>query len=54
MTVLQLIASGLIRLDFDDDTKCYCKLNVTDLIPAYLDDSIWDLISMVDENETGY
>ena len=47
-TVLQLIASRLIRLSFDDDNKCYCKLNVTDLLPAYLDDSIWDLSSIVD------
>ena len=52
VTVLQLIASGLIKLDFDDDNKCYCTLSVTDLIPACLDDSIWDLIIMVNENET--
>ena len=52
VTVLQLIASGLIKLHFDDDNKCYCTLSVTDLIPAYLDDSIWDKIIMVDENET--
>ena len=51
VTVLQLIASELIRLDFDEDNKCYCKLNVNQLLPAYLDDTIWEVISMVDENE---
>mmetsp|Transcript_20373 Transcript_20373/g.19596 ORF Transcript_20373/g.19596 Transcript_20373/m.19596 type:complete len:186 (-) Transcript_20373:60-617(-) len=48
VTVLQLIASELIRLNFDEDNICYCRLNVTDLIPAYLDESIWGLLSMVD------
>ena len=48
---MQLIASELIRLDFDEDSKCYCKLNVTQLIPAYLDDNIWDVISIVDETK---
>ena len=50
VTVLQLIASELIRSDFDDENKFYCRLNVTDLRPAYLDDLIRGLISMVDES----
>ena len=50
VTVLHLIANGLIRLDFDDDYACYCRLNVKYLIPAYFYDSIWQLISMVDES----
>lgn len=51
VTVLQLIASKLISLDFDDEGKCFCRLNVMDLRPAYLDDSIWEQISMVDKSD---
>ena len=51
VTVLQLIASELISLDFYNEGKCLCRLNMTDLRPTYLDDSICEQISMVDESD---
>lgn len=39
------------RVRFDNDHKCSYRLNVTDLRPDYLDNSIWELISMVDKGE---
>ena len=41
VTVLQLIASGLVRLEITSDEKCYCRLVINDLSPAYLDDETW-------------
>ena len=41
VTVLQLIASGLIRLEITPDEQCYCRLVVNDLSPAYLNDERW-------------
>ena len=42
VTVLQLIASGLIELQFDDKTfECTCRLVVTGHSPAYLDATNW-------------
>ena len=41
VTVLQLIASGLIRLEITPDEQCYCRLVVKDLSPAYLNDEKW-------------
>ena len=42
VTVLQLIASGLIELKFADNTfECTCRLVVTGATPAYMDDTNW-------------
>ena len=42
VTVLQLIASGLIELQFDDKTyECTCKMVVIDASPVYLDATNW-------------
>ena len=42
VTVLQLIASGLIELQFSDKThECTCRLVVKDASPAYLDITNW-------------
>ena len=50
VTVLQLIASGLIRIEIDEaEAKCYCRLVVDNLCPAYLNDTIWDSMYLVDE-----
>ena len=40
ITVLQLIASGLIRLEITTDEKYYCRLVINNLSPAYLNDKI--------------
>jgi len=42
VTVLQLIASDLIRLEITADDKCHCRLVGNNLSPAYLKDEIWD------------
>ena len=48
--VLQLIASGLIRIEIkEEDEKCYCRLVINSLCPAYLNDSIWNSIFLVEE-----
>lgn len=45
VTVLQRNASGLIRIKINkEDEKCYCRLVVNSLSPAYLNHSIWDSI----------
>ena len=50
VTVLQLIASGLIRIEINEaEAKCYCRLVVDNLCPAYLNDTIWDSMYLVDE-----
>ena len=42
VTVLQLIASRLIELQFADKTyECTCRLVVIGASPAYLDDTNW-------------
>ena len=49
VTVLQLIASALIRLEITADEKCHCRLVVNNLSPAYLKDEIWDGFYLEDE-----
>ena len=50
VTVLQLIASGLIRIEInEEEAKCYCRLVVDNLCPAYLNDTIWDSMFLVEE-----
>ena len=50
VTVLQLIASGLIRIEInEEEQKCYCRLVVDRLAPAYLNDAIWDNLYLVDD-----
>lgn len=42
VTVLQLITSGLIKLNFADKIyECTCRLVVTCVTPAYMDDTNW-------------
>ena len=49
-TVLQIIASGLIRIEINEEEEiCYCRLVVDQLCPAYLKESIWDSLYLVDE-----
>ena len=49
-TVLQLITSGLIQVEINDaEAKCYCRLVVDNLCPAYLNDTIWDNLFLVVE-----
>ena len=50
VTVLQLIASGLIRIEVnEEESKCYCRLVVNNLCPAYLNESIWDSMFLIKE-----
>ena len=50
VTVLQLIASGLIRIEINEkEEKCYCSLVVNSLCPAYLNYSIWDSLFLTEE-----
>ena len=42
VTVLQLIASGLIQLEITPDEKCYYRLVINTLSPAYLNDETWE------------
>ena len=50
VTVLQLIASGLIRIEVnEEESKCYCRLVVNNLCPAYLNESIWDSMFLLEE-----
>ena len=48
-TVLQLIASELVRMEIDLEQKCTLCLCVTDLIPAYMNDTAWQQMYIVDE-----
>ena len=51
VTVLYLVAAGLITLNFDTRTnECTCKLVVINAMPAYLNDTIWDLMYIIDED----
>ena len=48
-TVLQLIASGLVRMDIDNESNCVLRLVINDLSPSYLDNTIWSNLYTVDE-----
>ena len=48
-TVLQLIDSGLVRMDIDKDINCVLRLVINDLAPSYLDNSIWSNLYTVNE-----
>ena len=50
LTVLQLIASGIISLSFDASTReCSCRLVVVDVMPAYLTDAVWMYMYLINE-----
>ena len=49
VTVLQLIASRIIKLSFDKTTmECTCRLVVVDAQPAYLTDLVWSNLYTID------
>ena len=49
VTVLQLIASRIIKLSFDKTTKeCTCMLVVVDAQPAYLTDLVWSYMYTIE------
>ena len=45
VTIFQLITSELIELSFDDKkNECTCKMGFIDARPAYLNDSLWEIL----------
>lgn len=49
VTILQLIASGLVKMEIDNERNCVLRLVINNLSPSYLDDTIWDSLYVVDD-----
>ena len=49
VTILQLIASGLVRIEIDKDRNCVLCLVINNLPSSYLDGSIWANLFIVDD-----
>ena len=53
VTILQLIASELIQLNFDEKTnECRCALVMVAATPAYLDDAFWNNMHLIESDNT--
>ena len=53
VTILQLIASELIQLKFDENaTECRCTLVMVEASPAYLDNAYWEDMYLVESDNT--
>ena len=54
VTALQLIASGLVRMEIDKNHNCQLRLVINEFSPSYLDRRIWaDLYTVNEGNENG-
>ena len=49
VTILQLIASGLVKMEIDNERNCVLRLVINNLSPSYLDDTIWESLYVVDD-----
>ena len=49
LTILQLIASGLVKMEIDNERNCVLRLVINNLSPSYLDDTIWESLYVVDD-----
>ena len=49
VTILQLIASGLVRMEIDKDCNCVLRLVINNLLSSYLDDGIWANLFIEDD-----
>ena len=53
VTILQLIASELIQLNFDENTnECRCCLVMVAATPAYLDNANWANMYLLESDNT--
>ena len=53
VTILQLIASELIQLNFDENTnECRCCLVMVAATPAYLDNACWANMYLLESDNT--
>lgn len=51
VTVLQLIFSGLVRMEIDKERRYTLRLVVNSLSPSYLDNSIWNELYTFDDDD---
>ena len=50
VTILQLIASGLVNFVVDEVTGCgYCTLSLNDTVPSHMQNVTWDDMYLIDD-----